>query len=168
MVPSAWSASCSVGGSAGLFSPVFRAGVVKRGARNEPRGAHHIEHARGKAEQEEYNQPPGRDAEPAVDEPADAGADHNARNEFAREPEAPGVAGCSRRPIRTRTVRRRPRTVACMTEPFVEPLEPRGESGFVGLSLVVLAVIARVAHASDTRGLQRSRHARSLKPRGPY
>ena len=97
---------CSLGGSAGLFFPVFRAGVVKRGARNEPRGSHYIEHARGKAEQEKYNEPPGRDAEPAVDEPADAGTDHDARNEFAREPEALGVAGCSRRPIRTRTIGR--------------------------------------------------------------
>ena len=154
---------CSFGGSAGLIFPVFRAGVVKRGARNEPRGAHHIEHARGKAEQEEYNEPPGRDAEPAIDEPADAGTDHDARNEFAREPEALGVAGCSRRPIRTRTIGRRARLIACVTETFVEPLESRGESSFAGLLLVVLAVIARVAHASDTRGSQRSRHARSLK-----
>jgi hypothetical protein len=33
---------------------------------------------------------------------------------------------------------------------------------------VAVAVFARVAHLFDTRGLQRPRQARTLKPRGPY
>ena len=65
---------------------------IERGAGDNSRGAHHIEHARGKAEQEKYDEPPGRDAEPAVDQPAEAGTDQHACNEFAGEPKALGVA----------------------------------------------------------------------------
>src|SRR5580693_456167 len=104
MVPSPSTACAALRRSAGLLVPVFPGAVIKRGARDEPRRAHNTEHARGKAEQEEYYEPPGRDTEPAIDQPAEAGADQNACNEFAGEPEASGVAGCSRRPIRTRTI----------------------------------------------------------------
>src|SRR5208282_5709029 len=150
---------------AGLIVPVSPGAVIKRGARSEPRGAHYIEHARGKAEQEEYHEPPGRDAEPAVNEPAETGTDHDACNKFAGEPKASGVAGCSRCPIRPRTIGRLAASGTAKT--FVQPLESRGESGLVGLLLAPVPVFARIAHAFGTRGL-RSRHARTLKPRGPY
>jgi hypothetical protein len=152
---------------AGLFPPGPPGAVIKRGARDEPRGAHYIEHARGKAEQEEYHKPPGRAAEPAIDEPAETGTDHNACDKFAGEPEAPGVTGCSRRPIRTRTVGRPAGMIACMAKAFVKPLESRGESGFIGRLLVPIAVFARVAHALDTRG-PRPRHAPRLKSRADH
>src|SRR5215831_8579277 len=87
--------------------------ITQCGAGNDSRGAHHIEHARDEAEQKKHNEPPGRDTEQPVDQPADAGTDQHASNEFAREPEAPGVARCSRRPISTRTFGRRARTLAC-------------------------------------------------------
>jgi hypothetical protein len=77
---------------AGLPVPTVPGAFVKRGARDEPRGTHDVEHARGKAEQEKNDEPPGRDAEPAIDEPANAGPDHDACNEFAGEPKALGVA----------------------------------------------------------------------------
>jgi hypothetical protein len=35
---------------------------------------------------------------------------------------------------------------------FAEPLEPRGESSFIGTRLVSITVSARVAHGLDTRG----------------
>ena len=132
---------------------------------------HNIEHTRRKAEQKENRQPPRRSAEPPIDEPAETGADHNTCNEFAGEPKAPGVAGCSCRPIRFRT-RRRVGT-AYLAKTFVEPLKPRGESSLVGVLLVPVAVFACVAHgpnsrSRDIRGLQHRRHARTLKPRGPY
>src|ERR1700741_2936521 len=86
--------------------------VSHRGAGNDSGGAHHIEHTRDEAEQKKYNEPPGRDTEQPVDQPADAGTDQHASNEFAREPEAPGVARCSRGPISTRIAGRRPRAPA--------------------------------------------------------
>src|ERR1700756_209589 len=86
--------------------------ITQRGAGNDSGGAHHIKHARDEAEQKKYNEPPGRDTEQPAEEPADAGTDQHASNEFAREPEAPGVARCSRRPISTRTFGRRSRTLA--------------------------------------------------------
>jgi hypothetical protein len=36
------------------------------------------------------------------------------------------------------------------------------------LLVAVVAVFPRVAHRSDIRGPKRSRHARTLKPGGPY
>ena len=59
-----------------LFEPVARATAP-----------HHIDDAGGKTEQQEYDQPPRRDAEPAVEPPADAGADENAGDQLGREPE---------------------------------------------------------------------------------
>src|ERR1700742_407366 len=73
-------------------------------ARNDTRGAHHVEHAGGEAEQQKYNEPPRREPEPAVDQPAEAGADQHACNKFVRKPEAPRVTGCSRLPIHLSTV----------------------------------------------------------------
>ena len=51
--------------------------------RDNSGGAHHVEHTRDEAEQKKYNEPPGRNTEQAVDEPAEAGTDQHARNEFA-------------------------------------------------------------------------------------
>src|ERR1700758_1894633 len=114
--------------------------VSHRGAGNDSGGAHHIEHARDEAEQKKKNEPPGRDTEQPVDQPADPGSDQHASNEFAREPEAPGVARCSRRPISTRTFGRRSHALARGAQAFAETLESRGEGGFVGVCLVAVAV----------------------------
>src|SRR5690348_979849 len=143
--------------------PIFFGGAaVKRTARHDPRGAHHIEHACGKAEQNKGDEPPGRNAEPAVDEPANAATDQHACNEFAREPEASGVAGCSRRPILTGTIGRPARLIA--GKPFAEPLKSRGERGLIGMRVAAVAILARVvAHALDTRGSAALRHARPLE-----
>src|SRR5271170_1287165 len=149
--------------SPSLF-PASRRAVAGRRAGNDSGGAHHVEHARDEAEQEKYDKPPRRDTEHPVDQPAEAGADQHASNEFAREPEAPGVARCSRGPISTRTIRRRrPCTPACLTKTFAETLESRREGGLIGVRLVTIAVLARaVAHLFDTRGSRQSRRARPL------
>src|SRR5262249_19940670 len=115
------------------------------------------------AEQKKHRKSPGRNAEQAIDQPADAGTDQDACNEFAGEAKAPGVARCSRRLLRTSAVRRIAAGMARLAESFIEPLESRGESGLVGLRLAPVAVVACVAHAIDTRGLQRSRLAHNLK-----
>ena len=107
--------------------------------------------------------------EQPIDQPADAGTDQHASNEFAREPKAPGVTRCSRRPICASIFGRRSLTLARGAQAFAETLEPRGEGGFVGVRLVAFAVFARaVTHLSDTRGLRQSRRTRPQKPRGPY
>src|SRR5262249_40098073 len=62
--------------------------------------------------------------------------------EMATSTETSRVAGCSRRPIRTRTIGGLVRTfVACKL--FAEPLESRGESGLIGLPVATVAVLAR-------------------------
>src|SRR5262249_9147139 len=96
--------------------------------RCNPRRAHHIKHTRSEAEQEKYGEPPRRNAEPAVDEPTEAGSDDNGSNKFTRTSETTRVAGCSRRPIHTRTIGRSVFTFgACKL--FAELLGSRGESG---------------------------------------
>ena len=142
--------------------------ITQRGAGNDSRGAHHVEHARGKAEQEKYNEPPGRDAEQTIDEPAKAGPDQHAANEFAGEPEAPGVARCSRRPIHTRVVGRLPCTLACdRPSPRRWSLAERAASSVAAFprspSLRVPSLIA-----STPAAWPRTRRGRPLKPRGPY
>src|SRR5580693_4178046 len=121
---------------------------IQAGACRDARGTHHIEHAGGKAEQQENNEPPRRNTETAIDEPAEAGTDQNAGNEFAREPKAASVARCGRRAIFRSVIRWVLCTLKCKT--FAEPLQPRGESGLIGVRLA--AVLARVAHGLDTRG----------------
>jgi hypothetical protein len=59
------------------------AAVIQRGARHETGGTHHIEYARREAEKEKYRQPPRRDSQQAIEQPANAGTDQDACNEFA-------------------------------------------------------------------------------------
>src|ERR1700689_485862 len=101
---------------------VLAMSAIQAGACRDARGTHHIEHAGGKAEQQEYNEPPRRYTEPAIDEPAEAGTDQHAGNEFAREPKASGVTRCSRRAIFGSVIGRIVSTFKC--KPFAEPLEP--------------------------------------------
>src|SRR5215472_7866597 len=118
--------------------------------RCNPRRAHHIKHTRSEAEQEKYGEPPRRNPEPAVDEPTEAGSDDNGRNKFTRESETSRVAGCSRRPIHTRTIGRPVFTFgACKL--FAELLESRGESDIIGLPLTTVAVLAGAAGTFHTR-----------------
>src|SRR5215469_3755082 len=129
--------------------------------RCNPRRAHHIKYTRSEAEQEKYSEPPRRNPEPAVDEPTEAGSDYHACNKFTRESETSRVAGCSRRPIRTRTIGGLVRTfVACKL--FAEPLESRGESGLIGLP-VATGRRSRVRRGSwlSTLADQRSGHVRT-------
>jgi len=132
--------------------PTSRRTVSLSPAGDDSRGAHNVEYARHEAEQKEYNEPPRRDAEQAIYEPAKTGPNQHATNEFAGEPKAPGVAGCSRCPIHTGVVGRLLRIFARKT--FTETLESRGESGLIGSCLSAVAILARaVAHRLDTRGM---------------
>src|SRR6516162_675983 len=109
MVPSRFRAQ----GATSLV-PAFGSAIAQRRTGSDSRGAHHIEHARDEAEQQKYNEPPGRDTKQPVDQPTEAGTDQHTANEFAREPEAPGVARCSRRLISSSTFGRRRGTPACL------------------------------------------------------
>src|SRR6266571_2832613 len=54
------------------------------GAGSEARGAHHVEHARGEAEQQEHDQPPRRDVKPAIEQPAHQSSKEHARDTLGR------------------------------------------------------------------------------------
>src|SRR3984957_821965 len=132
--------------------PTCRRTVSLGSAGHHSRGAHHVEHARREAEQEKYNEPPRRDTEQTIDEPAKTSPNQHAADQFAGEAEAPGVAGCSRRPIHTGVVGRLVHALA--RETFAETLESRGESGLIGSCPPTLAIPAcAVAHRFDTRGM---------------
>src|SRR5262249_10579553 len=118
------------------------------------------------AEQEKYSEPPRRNPEPAVDEPTEAGSDYHACNKFTRESETSRVAGCSRRPIRTRTIGGLVRTfVACKL--FAEALESRGESGLIGLPLATVAVLARAVGHGFPHSRISVRGMSAPEPSGP-
>src|SRR5712691_7402230 len=119
--------------------------------RNHARRPHHVENTRGEAEQQKYDHPPRRDSKPAVEHPADRGADQDARNELGRQPKSAGdrrrIGGCASSRLAVG------RTVGLMlAEPFTETPQPRGEHGLVSRWLVAITPFARVAgHAFDTR-----------------
>ena len=128
---------------------------------------HHVEYARGKAEQKKHDQPPRRNAKPAVEQPAQSGADQHTGNKLGGEPKATRH--------RRRIGGRRSagavidRTAAALTQPFTETLKPRGESGFVGRAIAVVAIIARaVGHAFDTRASRQPRTTAVLKSRADH
>ena len=54
----------------------------------QPRRAHHIDDAGGEAEQQKDNEPPRRDTQPPIDEPAEAGSDQHRGHQLGREPKA--------------------------------------------------------------------------------
>ena len=62
-------------------------------------GAHHVDDAGGKAEQEKHDHPPRRDSEPLVERPADERTDQDTGDQFGGEAEAAG----ERRRIALRT-----------------------------------------------------------------
>src|SRR5512140_3916033 len=107
--------------------------------------AHHVEYPGGKAEQQKYDQPPRRNPQPAVEQPADDRAYNHACDQFGRHAKAAGIRRSVGGLTRIRVVFGRP---ARCGEPFAETLEPRGESGFVVRRFVALAFSPRaVSHA---------------------
>src|SRR4029077_20354530 len=77
---------------------------------------YHIEHAGGETEQQEHDQPPRRDAEPAVEPPADQGADEDAGDELGRKPHPARHAGSDGRRVFRRRRAARPVTAEFLAE----------------------------------------------------
>src|SRR5882672_185306 len=134
------------------------------------RHPHHVENTRGEAKQQKYDHPPRRKPEPAVEQPADGGADQDAGDELGRQAKTAG----DRRRIGGRTL---PwftvgRTVGMvLAEPFAESPQPRGERGLVGWWVIAISPVACVVgHAFDTRDFSGEIAAvpPPPRPRGPY
>src|SRR5260370_23003224 len=53
--------------------------------RHHARRPHHIDHAGGKAKQQEYDEAPGRSRQQAIESPAQSPSDKNTRNQFGGE-----------------------------------------------------------------------------------
>src|SRR5260221_6020606 len=62
--------------------------------RHHARRPHHIDHAGGKAEQQEYDEAPGRSRQQAIESPAESRPDKNTRNQFGGEAKPDGHGGC--------------------------------------------------------------------------
>src|SRR5262249_32529477 len=129
--------------------------MLRAGARTagEAGGAHHVHHAHAEAQQQEHDHAPGRDMEPAVDQPAHQGPDEHASHELGRKPKAAGEPRGigSRRRSRARILRP---ARADAVEPFAEAPQPRRESSLVGGSGTRI-LIARVHHC-DTANAGKS------------
>src|SRR5262245_25291434 len=144
-----------------MLSAVRAAG----GIAGQPRGTHHVEHARGEAEQQEYDQPPRRDVQPAVEQPADQGSDQHAADELGREPETAGESrSVGPRPRRRIGLLGPPRSDAI--EPFAEPSQPRRQSSLVGGArsgiLIARAHAATRASAGNSRYFSHPEAARTI------
>ena len=75
-----------MGVSAGRGRSLLR---IQWAARGHARGAHHIENAGREAEQQKHDHSPGRNPEPAIQQPTKRRANHDGGDEFGREPKAP-------------------------------------------------------------------------------
>src|SRR5229473_788888 len=62
--------------------------------RHRARRPHHIDHAGGKAKQQEYDEAPGRSRQQAVETPAESRSGKNTRNQFGGEAKPDGHGGC--------------------------------------------------------------------------
>src|SRR3990167_6911314 len=51
---------------------------------------HHVKNPGGKAKQQKHNEPPRRDPEPAIEQPADYRTHDHARDQFGRQPKTAG------------------------------------------------------------------------------
>ena len=104
-------------------------------------GAHHVEDAGGEAEQEKHDHPPRRNAEPAIERPADERADQRRRRPVRWKAGSRGRLPTDRSSnrIRASTCRLVP---GLLVEPFAETLEPRGESSLFGGPATVSASVA--------------------------
>ena len=129
--------------------------VVQMSLADDSGRAHHVKDPGGEAEQQKHDEPPRRNSQPAVEQPADQRADDDTRDQLGRKPET----ARHRRSIGVLT-----RTAVVFgwsvrsCEPVAETLEPRGESSLVVRRFFTIAFAARaVSHAFDSRGFQVSR-----------
>src|SRR6266446_747376 len=73
-----------------MLPSLLRTRRIEPVVRSHASRPHHVENSRGEAEQQKYDHPPRRDSKPAVEHPADASADQDARNELGRQPKPAG------------------------------------------------------------------------------
>src|SRR5450759_3625092 len=64
--------------------------VVQKTFADDSGRAHHVKDPGGEAEQQKHNQPPRRNSQPAVEQPADQCAYDHARHQLGRKPQTAG------------------------------------------------------------------------------
>src|SRR5260370_6850429 len=135
--------------SDGGWSSLLR---IEWAAGGAARSAHHIENAGREAEQQKHNHSPGRNSEPAIQHPTERRANHDAGDEFGREPKAArhrrwiGGSPFIRTALGT--------TIGVdVAQLLAQSLEPSGKRSLVLRRLFANPVFGCVArHAFDTRG----------------
>src|SRR5262245_32796982 len=124
---------------------------VQRTAGNHARSPHHVENAGREAEEEKHDHSPGRDSEYPIEHPTERRTDHNAGDEFGREPKTSRDRGR----IGGWTLLRTGfgRTIGVdVAKVFAQTLKPRGKRSLIGGRLFAITFFACVAgHAFDTR-----------------
>ena len=115
--------------------------------RHRARRPHHIDYAGGKAEQQEYDEAPGRSRQQAIETPAESRSDKYTRNQFGGEAKAHRHGGCpglSRVLLVSGLVSPGLSAVPNFGQPLIEISEPCGKRSFVGRRLIAISTSAAV------------------------
>src|SRR5579862_6445332 len=135
--------------------------IVQMSLTHDTGRAHHVKYPGGKAEQQENDEPPWRNPQPAVEQPADDRPHNHTCDQFGRKSKTAGIRRSACGLTRIRACFGMP---ARCGEPVAETLEPRGESGFVVRRFVAFALILRaVSHASTRSDLRPHSSTAALK-----
>src|SRR5260370_29300238 len=125
--------------------------------RHHARRRHHIDHAGGKAKQQEYDEAPGRSRQKAIESPAESRSDKNTRNQFGGEAKPDGHGGClglSRVLLVSGLVSLDLAAVPNCGQPVIQISEPCGKRSFFGRRFIatsISAVFRAISHAVETR-----------------
>src|ERR1700704_4117287 len=140
------------------------------------RRPHHIDHAGGKAKQQEYDEAPGRSRQQAIETPAESRSDKNTCNQFGGEAKPDGHGGClglSRVLLASRLASPDFSAVPNFGQPLIQTSEPCGKRSFVGgrlFATAISAVVRAVRHDVETRNVLRLMENRpvTLKSRADH
>src|SRR5664279_5769989 len=115
------------------------------------RRPHHIDHAGGKAKQQEYDEAPGRSRQQTIETPAESRSGKNTCNQFGGEAKPDGHGGClglSRVLLISGPVSPDLSAVPNFGQPVIQTSEPCGKRSLIGgrfiaisISTVVLSLI---------------------------
>src|ERR1700704_4440289 len=119
------------------------------------RRPHHIDHAGGKAKQQEYDEAPGRSRQQAIETPAESRSDKNTCNQFGGEAKPDSHGGClglSRVLLVSGLVSPDLSAVPNFGQPVIQTSEPCGKRSFVGgrfIATSISVVVRAFSHAVE-------------------
>jgi hypothetical protein len=134
--------------------------------RHHARRPHHIDHAGGKAKQQEYDEAPGRGRQQAIEPPAESRSAKNTRNQFGGETKPDGHGGCpglGRVLLVSGMVSPDFAVAPNFGQPVVKTSEPCRKRSFVGRRMIAISTSAAVRVFSHAEEIKRCRDRWKLR-----